>query len=284
VKRHLYGTKRSTAPRAECLPDFSPFTDQIFGAYNRVEDSRMPLRDHFRPPIWNKASWEGFHGGWPMEMVRQLGPQLPDNFTAEPRVHLGSYFEIDVCAYEDEPHPSRPSAAKDHGGTATAIWSPPRPTLAIDAEPSEQYAYEVLIFDQSRGRLLVAAVEIVSPANKDRPKNRREFVAKCAALLGQGVCVSMVDLVTTRQFNLYTDLLDLIGQSDPAFSPAPPATYAITCRGRKVGSIPRLESWAYPLVVGQPLPTLPVWLSHDLAVSLELEISYEETCRVLRIA
>jgi hypothetical protein len=28
----------------------------------------MPLRDHFRPPVWNEASWEGFHGGWPMMM------------------------------------------------------------------------------------------------------------------------------------------------------------------------------------------------------------------------
>jgi hypothetical protein len=31
------------------------------------------------------------------------------------------------------------------------------------------------------------------------------------------------------------------------------------------------------------LPTLPVWLRDDLAVSLDLEASYEETCRTLRI-
>ena len=45
----------------------------------------------------------------------------------------------------------------------------------------------------------------------------------------------------------------------------------------------RFETWAYPLVVGQPLPTLPLWLTEDLAVSLDLEASYEDTCRVLRI-
>jgi len=244
----------------------------------------MPLRDHFRLPIWNRASWEGFHGLWPGVIVQHLYPKLPDNYTAEPRVHLGSYFEIDVCAYEEEPRPAAPAVTGDSRGAATAIWSPPRPTLAVDADPSEQYAYEVLVFDHDRQRALVAAVEIVSPANKDRPKNRREFVAKCAALLGQGVCVSIVDLVTTRKFNLYTDLLELIDQRDPAFSPAPPATYAVTCRGLKVGDIPRFESWAYPLVVGQSLPTLPLWLSENLAVSLDLEASYEESCRVLRLA
>jgi hypothetical protein len=153
----------------------------------------------------------------------------------------------------------------------------------VEADLTEQYEYEVLVFDQSRARTLVAAVEIVSPANKDRPENRRAFVVNCAALLQKRVCVSIVDLVTTRQFNLYADLLDLIGKKDSAFGPTPPPIYATTCRGRKVGRRPRLEIWAYPLVVGEKLPTLPIWLNDDLAVSLDLEASYEETCRALRI-
>jgi len=48
----------------------------------------------------------------------------------------------------------------------------------------------------------MAAVQSVSPANKDRAENRRAFVSKCAALLQQGVCVSIVDLASTRNFNL----------------------------------------------------------------------------------
>ena len=62
----------------------------------------MPLRDHFRPPVWNQASWEGFHGGWPMMMVLNLAPKLPKGFAAEPRVHLGTYFEIDVCTFDKD--------------------------------------------------------------------------------------------------------------------------------------------------------------------------------------
>ena len=244
----------------------------------------MPLRDHFRPPVWKQASWEGFHGGWPMTMVQQLSRELPPEYTAEPRVHLGSYFEIDVCAYEPEEQDSvTGSTSNESGGVATATWAPPQPTLTTEADLSEQYEYEVLVYDQSRGRILVAAVEIVSPANKDRPETRRAFVTKCAALLQQRVCVSIIDLVTTRQFNLYAELLDLIGQKDPSLAPTPPHIYAATSRGRKVRERPRLEFWAYPLVIGQKLPTLPLWLRDDLAVSLDLEASYEETCRALRI-
>jgi hypothetical protein len=245
----------------------------------------MPLRDHFRPPISSRFSWEGFHGMWPATMVQQLSRILPEGFTAEPRVHLGSYFEIDVCAYEDEePKQAAWTATAESGGAATATWAPLQPTLSLDADLTEQYEYEVHIYDQSRGRTLVAAVEIVSPANKDRPENRRAFVAKCSALLQQHVCVSVVDLVTTRNFNLYVELLALIDRADPAFAPHPPAVYAATCRGRKIGQTPRLETWAYPLTLGQPLPKLPVWLAEERAIELDLEAAYEDTCQVLRIA
>ena len=249
----------------------------------------MPLRDHFRPPIWNRSSWEGFHGGWPMIIVQHLARVLPEDFVAEPRVHLGDYYEIDVCAFdqadgrlEDAPGVASEVGRGGSGGVATATYAPPQPTLVLDADLDDQYQYEVLVFDQTRRRQLVAAIEIVSPANKDRPENRRGFVAKCAALLRQHVCVSIVDLVTIRRFNLYCDLLEWIGRSDPSFDP-PPATYAVTCRSHKVERQSRLAAWAYPLVVGRKLPQLPIWLTDELSVSLDLEVTYEETCQALRI-
>jgi hypothetical protein len=55
---------------------------------------------------------------------------------------------------------------------------------------------------------LVAAIEIISPANKDRPVHRNNFVSKCAALLKQDVCVVLVDIVSIRNTNLYLELLD----------------------------------------------------------------------------
>jgi hypothetical protein len=44
-----------------------------------------------------------------------------------------------------------------------------------------------------------------------------------------------------------------------------------------------LDSWYHPLAIGLQLPTLPIWLKESMAISLELEASYEETCRALRI-
>jgi len=244
----------------------------------------MPLRDHFRPPVSKHSSWEGFHGFWPAAMVQNLVDQLPKGYVAEPRVHLGSFYEIDVCTFENEG--AEPSSSPDrdaNGGVATATDAPPAPSLAVDVEIPEQYEYEVLIYDADRGRTLVAAVEIVSPANKDRPESRQLFVAKCANLLQKGVCVSIIDLVTIRHANLYTELLALIGCSDPSFTPDPPSIYAVTCRKRTVQRRTRLETWSHALTLGQSLPTLPIWLTETYHVSLDLESCYEETCRVLRI-
>jgi hypothetical protein len=244
----------------------------------------MPLRDHFRPPIENKHSWDELHGMWPAVIVQQLFPILPDGYVAAPRVHLGTAFEIDISTYQRDEPAHLESSVEGNGGVAVAAWAPPKPTLTLESELPDQDEYEVRVYDARHGRRLVAAIEIISPSNKDRPESRRAFVAKVAALLQYGVCVSLVDLVTVRQFNLYADLLELIGLNDPILGSEPPALYAVSARGRKrVRRRPLIDTWFYPVAVGQPLPTLPIWLDSDLGVFLDLETSYEETCRVLRI-
>lgn len=196
-----------------------------------------------------------------MLIVEELVPRLPEGFVAEPRVHLGSFYEISVCAYEHEAERDhRASAPAASGAAAISVEACPAPTSTIDADFPEQYAYEVLIFDVQRERRLVAAVEIVSPANKDRHESRQLFVATCFNLLRQDVCVSIVDLVTIRQFNLYEDLLALLAQSDPTPDQAP-STYAVTCRKQPGIWRAKVDSWFWPLAIGEPLPSLPVWLS-----------------------
>jgi hypothetical protein len=244
----------------------------------------MPLRDHFRSPLDDRTSWEELHGQWPAMIVLALARKLPRRYVAGPRVHSGALIEVDVATFEtDEPNPTASERGNGNGGVATTVWAPARPTLAVATDLPEQDEYEVRVYDNKRGRRLVAAIEIVSPANKDRPEHRRAFVAKCVALLQQRVSVTIVDLVTTRNFNLYGELLGLLGLTDPFLQPEPPLLYAVACRAAQDKDAWLLEAWAHVLTLGQPLPSLPLWLDANLAVPLELDDSYEETCRVLRI-
>ncbi len=96
--------------------------------------------------------------------------------------------------------------------------------------------------------------------------------------------MSIADLVTIRQFNFYTELLAMLRRSDPAFRTLVPPIYAVTCRKREVERQTKLATWSHPLALGQPLPSLPVWLSETQNVTLDLDASYEATCRVLRIS
>ncbi|HZK79972.1 MAG TPA: hypothetical protein VFC46_02875, partial [Humisphaera sp.] len=72
-------------------------------------------------------------------------------------------------------------------------------------------------------------------------------------------------------------------EQDPEMGDDSPAIYAASCRWRPRGISHWLEVWSRPLGIGEPLPTLPLWLSDELAIPLDLEASYEKTCRDLRI-
>ena len=98
------------------------------------------------------------------------------------------------------------------------------------------------------------------------------------------MAVSIVDLVTVRHFNLYLDLLAVIGHADPTLGEPPPDLYAASCRWTRQGKRTLLEAWSHVLAVGQPLPTLPLWLGTNLVVPLNLEESYEQACSDLWIA
>jgi hypothetical protein len=209
----------------------------------------MPLRDHFRSPLDDVHSWDELHGMWPAMIVRTLAEVLPEPYFAAPGVNLGTLYEIDVGTYRDP----------------------------------NQDVYEVRIYDSRRNRRLVAAIEIVSPSNKDRPETRGAFVSKVAALLKHDICVSIVDVVSTSEFNLHAELMNFLESADPALGAEPPPMYAATLRMRYEDRRRMTDNWYHPLTIGQTLPTLPVWLKETWAVSLDLESSYHEACRALRI-
>jgi hypothetical protein len=242
----------------------------------------MPLRDHFRSPLDDVHSWDELNGGWPMMIVRQLIEVLPEPYYAAPGVHLGTLYEVDVGTYRNS-GPQPELTGGNEGGVALATYSPPKPTLTLEPRLPSQDVYEVRIYDSRRHRRLVAAIEIVSPSNKDRPETRGTFVSKVAALLKHDICVSIVDVVSTSNFNLYAELLDFLESTDPALGDEPPPMYAATLRLRYEGRRRLMDNWYHSLAIGQPLPILPIWLKETWAISLDLEQSYEETCRTLRI-
>jgi hypothetical protein len=145
-------------------------------------------------------------------------------------------------------------------------------------------SYEVRVYRDLGGAELRAAVEPVSPANKDRDGSRRTFSAKCAGYLKHGIGVVIVNVVTARSANLHRELFEVLEvKNRRVLWESPTGLYAVAYRAVTVRKRPRVEAWPEPLALGRALPVLPVWLDLDLYVPLSLEESYVATCRSLRI-
>lgn len=214
-------------------------------------------------------------------MVRHLSDTLPEPLVAVPSVYLGTLPELEVG-----PCPGLDWPVRSEGADEAAAASGPAtcPTRTVEPRLPLQDLYEVRVYDSRRDRRLVAAIALVSPSNKDRWETRSSFVARIAALLKRGICVAIVDVVGTCEFNLYEQLMDWLESTDPDLGPEPSPMSAVTMRLRATPGQRLLDRWYDPLQLGGVLPSLTIWLNESQAVSLDLESCYEETCRLLRIA
>jgi hypothetical protein len=238
----------------------------------------MPLLDHFRLPLSRRRHWDSFHGAWAEAMATNLNQSLPQQFVAEARLQLGKLLEVDVGTFKEDGVAERPES----GGVA--LWAPPKPAATAVLEFQDPDIFEIQVFNEEEGPRLVAAVELVSPSNKDRAANRHMFAVKCASYLQSAVSVILVDVVTERSGNLQAELLELLRVEIATPGQSPKELYASSHRTVHAAQGLSLESWSHLLAVGEVLPTLPLWLGPDLCLPLDLEMTYQTACAARRIA
>ena len=242
----------------------------------------MPLRDHFHPPLSERRPWESLHTTWASTLADLLNEQiLPAGYIALEQVHAGAAIEIDTATYANQ---ETPAYADGGAGTATAIrtvWTPAAAPLILPATFPPSCTVEILATEG--GRTLVAAIELVSPGNKDRESKRRLFAARCATYLSRGIGLIVVDIVTSRQGNLHNELLDLLGLPATLRMRSDQSLYAVAYRPLRIAGAERIEAWPVDLTVGQTMPTLPLSLEAEQCVPVDFEMAYEETCHRRRV-
>jgi Protein of unknown function (DUF4058) len=243
----------------------------------------MPLLDHFHPPLSVRRHWESLHATWAVCLGDAITAQLPEGYFVEVQTHAGAAVEIDVATYE-EGQP-RAGATADASATATAraaAWAPPEPPLTMPAVFPP--GFEVRVFSTESGPVLVGAVELVSPRNKDRPESRRAFATKCANYLYQGISLVIVDIVTERTANLHNETMRLM-EADARFQmPAETSLYAVAYRPVRREEKEVIDVWPLSLAVGDRLPVLPLILRNELPVPVDLEATYADACRRRRLS
>ncbi len=239
----------------------------------------MGLRDHFRPPLHPLHHWESFYSNWATRIADALNDRwLPRDYLAEEHTHAGTQLEIDVATFATG-NPATVTRLGETGSTPSP-WTPPPPDVRLPIAFAD--AFEVRVLSDAGGATLVGVIELVSPANKDRPEQRRAFATKCAGFLHQGVSVVVLDVVTTRSHNLHNDIVALVG-AEAARMPHDVALYGAAYRPLVRGEETLVDVWASPCAVGAALPVLPLRLRGDLFVPVDFESTYQEACRRRRI-
>ena len=221
----------------------------------------MPILDHFSPPLSVERVWNTFHHAWAATIARLLNRRiLPEHYFAAPNVQFGPRVEIDVGTFE------QPTAPASRVGSAAVTLTIQPATAVIPAVFPD--TVEVVIVNQEGGPQVVAAIELVSPSNKDRPATRRAFVAKMSSYLQQGIALSVIDLVTTRSAHLHNEWMHWMQATTGRIEDiGRMPLYANSYRPVQLGEQAVIEMWLNPLRVGDQLPNLPLFLTGDLCIA-----------------
>jgi hypothetical protein len=143
----------------------------------------------------------------------------------------------------------------------------------IEDLPNAAYraARRTLAIRHVSGHRLVALLEIVSPANKDRPASVADFVNKAHAALHHGCHLLVIDLHSPGPH----DPQGIHGAIWEDFDPADydlPADKPLTLAAYVAGTLP--EAYLEHVAVGDPLPDMPLFVAPDSHIDVPLEATY----------
>ncbi len=227
----------------------------------------MPLHD------WTERhGWDGFHQLWIVALLHGIKPELPEGY----RAYLGTVPALAVGLPPQRPDVHVRSEASAQPGTQV---EPVTAAVGIseDEQPDEQVAVlaleEQLAVHVVQGERLVAAVELISPCNKDRPEPRDAYRSRYVSYLYQGVHLLLVDVHRRPLKFSFADAVAAALGFAQANLPAPFAiSYRVGSPAATGGKV--LDIWRRPLAVGTPLPTMKLALTADITIPFDLERTY----------
>jgi hypothetical protein len=202
---------------------------------------------------------------------------LPLGYYALAEQHAGRSI-ADVLTLHASPGSLEPlPLAPATGGTAVAE-KPPQVRRRRTVEQAALTRRRTLAIRHVSGHRLVALLEIVSPANKDRARHVEEFAAKAVSALDVGVHLLLVDLFPPGPhdpYGMHAVLLQHLERSDEPYDL--PADEPLTLAAYAAG--PQVEVYLEHVAVGAALPEMPLFVRPDRYVNVPLEATYQAAYR-----
>jgi hypothetical protein len=240
----------------------------FLAALPQKEKPAMPIHD------WSQIDhgiFHDFHQAWTIEIRKALnGGLLPAGFFALAEQVISGPIP-DVVTLQRKPR--RDNLPQRNGGLAVADAPPQaRFITSADCEPYAARANQIVIRHQLGE--VVAVIEIVSPGNKSSQHALRKFTEKAYELLQQGIHLLIVDLFPPSPRDpqgIHKALWDAICEEPFELPPDKPLTVVSYFAGS-----PK-KGYVEPVAVGDPLPSLALFLDSGLYVPAPLETTYQTT-------
>lgn len=227
----------------------------------------MPIHD------WTKVdagTFHAFHTAWITHLSEALnGGILPSGYYALPEQHGGRLI-ADVLTLQVPQPGGQP--AEPNGGVAVAD-APPRVRRKLSPSPSARGTRRTLAIRHVSGHRIIALVEIVSPANKDRAAHVAQFADKAETALWSGIHVLLVDILLPGPYDpqgMHAAIWERFDEEYYALPANEPLTVASYVAG------PRPEAYLEHMAIGAPLPEMPLFLNPDWYINVPLEATYLE--------
>jgi hypothetical protein len=236
----------------------------------------MPVHDW---ALVEAGIFHDFHTVWIAGLRNALNDGLlPKGYYALVEQHVGRPI-TDVLTLHASPPTAQPPLPlpPDTGGVAAAE-SPPRTRRKQVVEPAALARRRTLAIRHVSGHRLVALLEIVSPANKDRLRHVEELAGKAVDALDAGVHLLLVDLFppgTHDPSGMHGAILQRLEQSDERYDL--PADEPLTLASYAAG--PRVEIYTEHLAVGAVLPEMALFVRPDRYILVPLEATYQAAYR-----
>jgi hypothetical protein len=227
----------------------------------------MPVHDWTRVEA---GTYHDFHGAWIVHLKETLNSGLlPEGFYALAGQHAGRVITdvLTLQAGERSPPPLGRS------GSAVAE-APPRVSRKMVASDNSVYRRlrRTLAVRHVSNHQLVAMIEVLSPANKDRETSVRDFVEKVISTLRVGCHVVVIDLFapgTYDRHGIHGAIWEHFDPVDYVPPPDKPMTQAAYC------ATPMPVAYLEPIAIGDQMPSMPLYLEVDWHIDLPLESTYE---------
>ncbi|MFO0965400.1 MAG: DUF4058 family protein [Gemmataceae bacterium] len=232
----------------------------------------MPVHDWTRV---DAGIFHAFHLSWLGRLQDSLNDGvLPEGYYALAEQHAGRLIPDILTLHAGSGNgPDRAGANPEPGGTAVAD-APPKMRRKHSVAATAKGRRRSLAIRHVSGHRLVALLEVISPANKDRAVSVEDFVTNVATALEYGVHVLLVDLFPPGRYDprgFHGEILRRLEEvGEPyALPPEEPLTLA------SYAAAPVIDMYIEHIAIGSSLPEMPLFFLPERYVDVPLETTYQ---------